>query len=143
MSPIDKESVSEKFQKLSEIIEHLQEYRKVPRQDFMVDYTINSAAMHDLVLGIEVITDIGNHLLNEVFQVHPKDYAEIIAMLGEHRVVPEQLAKDNADMPRFRNLLIHEYIKIDLTLVYKNLQKAPDTFREFASAFSAFLKKLD
>ena len=52
MSPIDKESVSEKFQKLSEIIEHLQEYRKVPRQDFMVDYTINSAAMHDLVLGI-------------------------------------------------------------------------------------------
>ena len=141
MSPVDKNSIHEKFQKLSEVIERLEEYRKVPRADFMVDYTVNSASMHHLVLGIEIITDIGNHLLNEIFQAHPKDYQEIILMLGKHRVVPEELAKENADMAKFRNLLIHEYINIDLRKVYANLRKAPDIFREFAAAFSDFLEK--
>jgi len=143
MSPVDQESTNEKFQKLNEVIEHLEEYRKVPRADFMIDHTVNSAAMYHLVLGIEIITDIGNHILNELFQTHPKDYAEIIAMLGEYGVIPEQLAKENATMPKFRNLLIHEYVHIDLRLVYDNLQKAPHTFREFASAFSDFLEKTD
>lgn len=141
MSPVDKNSIHEKFQKLSEVIEHLEEYRKVPRADFLVDYTVNSASMHHLVLGVEIITDIGNHLLNEVFQVHPKDYQEIILMLGKDGVVPKELATKNADMAKFRNLLIHEYVNIDLRKVYANLQKAPGIFREFAAAFSEFLEK--
>ena len=143
MSPVDKESATEKFQKLGEVIEHLEEYRKVALSDFLVDYTINSAAMHHLVLGIEIITDIGNHFLNEVFHVHPKDYAEIIAMLGKHGVVSEELAKENIEMARFRNLLIHEYVHIDLRRVYENLQKAPDVLREFAKAFAVFLDRSD
>jgi len=139
---VDKFSIEEKLRKLMETIGFLEEYRKVPKEDFIKDHTINGAVRHYLVLGIEIIVDIGNHLLSEVFQVKTTEYAEIIERLGEVKIVPEDFARKNVDMARFRNLLIHEYIKIDLEKVYQNLQKAPDIFREFAKAYQEFLEKI-
>jgi len=139
---LDKFSIEEKLRRLREIISFLEEYRKVPKEDFIRDHTINGAARHYLVLGIEIIVDIGNHLLSEVFQVKTTEYAEIIEKLGKVKIVPEKFAKENIDMARFRNLLIHEYTKVDLEKVYQNLQKAPDIFREFAKYFQEFLEKI-
>ena len=139
---IDKFSIEEKLRKLMETISFLEEYRKVPKEDFIRDHTINGAACHYLVLGIEIIVDIGNHLLSEVFQVKTTEYSEIIEKLGEVKIVPEDFATENIDMARFRNLLIHNYIKVDLNKVYNNLQKAPNIFRKFAKYFQEFLEKI-
>lgn len=98
--------------------------------------------MHYLVIGIEVIVDIGQHILNEVFQTKGDSYEDVISKLGEVKVIDENFARENANMTRFRNLLIHEYIKIDLEKIYQNLQKAPGVFREFAKYFQKFLEKI-
>jgi len=68
-------------------------------------------------------------------------YKEAIEKLGEYEVVPEKFAKENADMAKFRNLLVHEYGIVDLEQVYNNLQKAPDIFRQFAEYYIDFLEK--
>jgi len=34
-------------------------------------------------------------------------------------------------MASFRNILVHEYAKINSKKVYENLQKAPDQFKAF------------
>lgn len=141
MSPIKKESVKAKIKKLTETIAFLEGYKKVSKEDFIKDHTINGAARHYMVLGIEIIVDIGNHILSEFFQVGTTEYAEVIEKLGEVKMVPEKFAKENTDMARFRNLLIHDYIKVDLNLVHQNLQKAPDIFRQFAKYFVKFLEK--
>lgn len=68
MSKIDKTTVKKKLDKLVEVIDKLKQCKKVPREDFMIDFQVSDAALHNLVLGIEIIVDIGNHLLSEVFQ---------------------------------------------------------------------------
>lgn len=142
MSPVNKNSINQKLKKLEESMKMLEEYKKVQEKDFVEDATISGAAIHYLVLGIEVIMDIGNHILTEAFQEHADSYEEIILKLGETKVMPEDFAKDNVDMAKFRNLLIHEYIKIDLKQVYRNLQEAPDIFRKFAEHYLEFLEKI-
>ena len=142
MSPVNKNSINQKLEKLEESVKMLEEYKRISQEDFLKDKTINGATIHYLVLGIEIIIDTGNHILVEIFHEHTNSYEEIILKLGETKVIPENFAKDNADMAKFRNLLIHEYIKVDMKQIYENLQKAPDTFRKFAEHYLEFLERV-
>jgi len=98
---VDKKSVQEKLDKLEQAIKLLENYKKVLREDFLVDFTINSAAQYNLVLAIEVIVDIGHHLLSELYHIHPKEYKDIIEALGEYEIVPGKFAKENVEMAKF------------------------------------------
>lgn len=138
---LDKISIQEKLRRLAECISFLEEYRKVPKEDFIKDHTVNGAACHYLVLGIEIIVDIGNHLLAEVFQMRATEYAEIIEKLAEVKIISEDFAKENIDMAKFRNLLVHDYIKVDLNKVHQSLQNAPNIFRQFAKYYEEFLER--
>lgn len=141
MSPIDKNSLSRKLAKLEELTKLLENYRDCSEKKFIEDFTLNGAVMHYLAQGIEVITDIGHHLLAETFNIHPESYRDIIIKLGETKIVPPKFAEENADMASFRNIITHAYAIINLKLVYKNLQKAPKIFRKFTNYYLKFPKK--
>lgn len=138
---MDKNTIKEKLSKLAQSVNLLEKYKKISREDFLVDPTVNSATLYNLVLSIEIVIDIGSHILNEEYQVSPKEYSEVIEKLGEYEIIPADFAQENVNMARFRNLLIHDYVKIDLGQVYNNLQKAPDVFRQFAKYYIDFLEK--
>lgn len=141
-NPLDKKSIKNKLAKLEECIEVLEKLKETPKKEFLKNKEKSGAAMHYLVIGIEVIVDIGQHILSEIFNSRGESYEEIILKLGEKKVANKNFAKENAKMAKFRNLLIHEYIKVDLNKVYANLQKAPDIFRQFAKYFQEFLEKI-
>lgn len=139
--PLDKESIQERIGKLSQIIKLLNQYKAESEEDFLVDFTLNSAAQFNLVIGIEIIVDIGSHILNEVYQVRPKEYHEVITALGEQEIIPKEFAVENSDMPKFRNFVIHQYEDVDMKQVFVYLQKAPDVFLKFTEYFMSFLEK--
>lgn len=141
MSPINKKSVAEKLELLDETIKKLDEIKLLKGDEFSSDFYIHDAAIRNLVLGIEIIVDIGNHILSETFQSGAKSYKDVIIDLGKGKVVPKDFAEENAEMADFRNLIIHAYGKLDMKQVYKNLQKTPDIFRKFAKYFVGFLEK--
>jgi len=120
---IDKETIENKLRKLDQVIAKLEECKKVSEDDFMIDFRISDAAMYNLVQGIEIIIDIGNHILSEVFHIVAEEYAQVIEKLGETKVVPQDFAKENIDMAKFRNLIIHAYEKIDLDKATKIFRK--------------------
>ena len=138
--PVDKATIYERLDKLSQVIKLLEKYRATPREDFLTDFTINSAAQYNLILGIEIIVDIGSHLLSEAFQVHASEYRQVIELLGEYEVLPREFAEENIPMARFRNLIIHQYEQVDMAQVYENLQKAPGVLNQFAKYFTDFIE---
>jgi len=141
-NPLDLKSIKNKLTKLQECIEVLEKLKKTPKEEFLKNKEKSGATMHYLVIGIEVIVDIGQHILSEIFQTKGETYEEVILKLGEVKVVEKNFTKENAPMARFRNLLIHDYVKVNLNKVYQNLQKAPDIFRKFAKYYLKFLEKL-
>lgn len=138
---LDRQVIEKKLQKLQEIINKLEECKKVPKKDFLDDYIISDFAMYNLIIGIEVIIDIGHHILTEVFQKSPDEYRSVIKMLGEVGIISNEFANENEKMAGFRNLLVHEYERVDMDLVYQQLQKATDVFRVFAESYQRFLDK--
>ena len=141
MSPLNKQTIHEKLFKLREYTNILEELRAEGRDAFFADHKTQDSATLNMFTGIEMVTDIGNHIITEVFQKQAKTYAEIIELLGKTGVIPEMFAKENEAMTKFCNLVAHDYDKITPEGVYEHLQKAPDIFRAFAKYFVEFMEK--
>lgn len=128
---INREIIEIRLAKLREYCEHLKELRESDRETFKRDYKIHSLAEHFLYLSIQSMLDIGHHLVAGLQLRKPMDYEEIFQILGEAGILPEEYVRVLAGVGRFRNILAHAYIDIDLDRVYQSLQKAPEQINEF------------
>lgn len=135
MSPVNKDVVHKRLSLLEKNIKLLEEYTHIPEDRLLGDPTLYGAARFYLIEAIEIIVDIGNHILAEEFSLTPGTYADVIRKLGQQGVVPKKFAEENENMPKFRNKVIHLYDEVRGEDVYENLQKAPGILRRFAEYF--------
>lgn len=137
------ESLRAKYARLLQAIKRLESIRKeYSRLDsFLEDFKAHDTVLYNLVIGVEAITDISNHILAAKFQDYSEHYRDILLKLGDHKIVPKEFAKKTADMANFRNLAIHVYEALTLEEVYRILQHAPEDFRTYAKALEPHLKE--
>ena len=133
--------IKERVKKIEEAVTELKQLRKLPKQRFFKEKRIQYASMYAMIIGIEAICDIGNHILSKYFNRAAETYKDIILLLGECNVIPEDFSQKSSQMADFRNILIHLYLKIDTEEVYKNLKKAPEEFTKFSHFFLNFFEK--
>lgn len=124
--------VSEKLRSLETYINKLKEYRKITFEVFITSIDDQWKVERGLQLAIECILDIGNHIIADENLGNPKEYKEIIEILGNSKVINMDLAKKMEGIAGFRNILIHEYPKLDNSKIFDYLQKSPEQFEEFA-----------
>ena len=62
-------------------------------------------------------------------------------ILNEEGIVSDDLLPDLTNMVGFRNLIVHDYARIDDRLVYTVLQDHVADFGRFAASVAAFLEK--
>lgn len=136
---VNRLTMTQKLVRLKQLITDLERIGKMSEKDFVTDAIIQAATERYFTLGIEIITDIGNHLLVELVSVPGTSYENIIEELGRKGIVPKQVAVRNRGMAKFRNLLIHVYDVVDPQQVYLYLKKAPKEFTAFAKAFAKYL----
>jgi len=141
MKLYESESVKSKLFRLKQIIKILEELSLSSKDEFVKKFELNNLAMFNLLIGITVILDVGQYLLSKSVGKTAENYKEVVRMLGEDSIIPKTFADDNIDMPKFRNLMVHDYDKVDEAMVYDYLQKAPDIFRQFAKYFVEFMDK--
>jgi uncharacterized protein YutE (UPF0331/DUF86 family) len=133
--------IKERIKKIEEAVAELKQLRRLPKQRFFKEKRIQYASMYAMIIGIEAICDIGNHILSKYFNRAAETYKDIILLLGECEVIPKVFSKKSSRMVDFRNILIHLYLKIDIEEVYKNLKKAPEEFTRFSNFFLNFFEK--
>jgi uncharacterized protein YutE (UPF0331/DUF86 family) len=136
-------TVRERLKYLEETIGKLEELSRTPRGDFLKSHEKYWAAEHGLHLAAEAVFDIGNHILVGRFGENPKGYGEIIPKLVEQGVLSEDLGGKFSGVGGFRNILVHEYMKVDREKVYERLQKGLDDFRQFIAQTLQWLDSED
>jgi uncharacterized protein YutE (UPF0331/DUF86 family) len=60
-------------------------------------------------------------------------------ILGKKGIIPQDLAAKLSNAASFRNILIHEYLKVDIKQVYTSLQKDLDDFVVFSRFIAGYL----
>lgn len=133
------ELVREKLKLLEDYFIELEKLRSITPAQLREDKKDLWAVEHGLQLAIECVLDIGNHIIADDRLGNPSSYREIIEILSAAGVLPAAFAQELRGMPGFRNILIHEYQKVDPDQVHRNLQTAPEQFRQFIGYITRYL----
>jgi len=66
---------------------------------------------------------VGNHVISDQGFRKPDTYAEVFEILSENHVIPKKLHQEIEGMTAFRNILVHDYLRLDLDRIYQVLQQ--------------------
>jgi uncharacterized protein YutE (UPF0331/DUF86 family) len=136
------DAVRARLLKLEEIVSRLEEIVRLGRPALRKNPKDQWAAERGLQLGAEALLDVGNHVLSAHFGVTSEDYEDVVRQLAAHGVVPAELGSRLKGIGGFRNLLVHDYLRVDPERVLDNLEKAPRDLGDFVAAIRRWLESL-
>jgi uncharacterized protein YutE (UPF0331/DUF86 family) len=136
---VKKNVVAARLKRLQQYLKTLHEVKTFDIQRFKSDPFIHGTAERNLHLAIECLLDIGNHIIADRGYRKPDTYAEIIEVLAQEGVVSQKLCQHMAGMAAFRNVLVHDYVTLDLEVVYQVIQGQLQYLEELGGVFAELL----
>lgn len=141
MSKLVFHKILAKLEKLDEYLKYLREIQKINRKSFTNDYHFYGLAERYLQLSIEAIFDVGKLFIIAENLRRPEDNQDIFSVLAEAKILSAKMAEKLSGMANFRNILVHDYEKIDRDIVFEKLHKNLGDFVEFKTAVLKFVKR--
>lgn len=133
--------IYKRLEKMREEVKYLRTYQDMPFEDFKGNFEHFKTAERCLEIAIECCLDIANHIISQEDFKRPDRYENVFEILVEHGILASDFAETLKGMARFRNLLVHEYLKIRLDKVYEKTQKNLNDFDRFANDIVNYLEK--
>lgn len=138
---INPDVIKERLLEIDENLKILEELQNIDKEKFKGDPKIFKLAEHCLQISIQALLDICHYIIANNNWPRPKDNQEAIEIIARNNIIPADFARRILPMAGLRNILIHEYLKVDLERIYSHLQKLQD-FREFQKHILVYLKNL-
>lgn len=135
------EAVEIRLQRLEEVISELLRLKETGREALRGSLSSLWAVERGLQLGSEIVFDIGNHILSAEYGVGADSYKDIVRQLCRRGVLGEDLRRRLEGLAGFRNILVHDYVRLDPEKVLEVLFRAPEDFSLFALEVRAWLEK--
>ena len=110
-------------------------------KEYMDNIRLRRAVERSLQVAAEACLDIGRRLIALEGFRYPEDNQDVFRVLAEERVVSQELLPALLDMVRFRNLVVHDYARIDDAKVYGILKRNLSDFDAYAAAIVAYLEQ--
>ena len=136
---VKKEIVAARIEKLRQYLKTLHEVEKFRPERFKTDPFIHGTAERYLHLTIECLLDIGNHIIADQGYRKPESYGEIFEILAEEKIIPLELLQELAGMAAFRNVLVHDYLRLDLDVVYRVIKEKLKVFESLGEVYAEYL----
>jgi len=124
---------------IANCVSALKELRRLTFDEFAREHVLVGSAERDFQVAIQATLDIGAHLLAELSVDVPSDYKTIFPKMAEVGILPPDFAQKLVGMAKFRNVLVHIYLEVDLKRVYHYLQHNLDDLELFARYVSEYL----
>jgi uncharacterized protein YutE (UPF0331/DUF86 family) len=118
----------------------LRKLRPLTYDEFACDHVLTSSAERDFQVAIQAALDVASIILADQAVKLPRDYKDLFPALAEIGVLPPDFAQKLVNMAKFRNVLVHLYLEVDLQRVYRYLQENLDDFETFARYVSEWLQ---
>ncbi len=139
MSPLDKEIIYRRLNRLERIILTLEKNAQLDLKEYLSNEDLQAAVERRLQLAAQICIDITNYLLARLRLELPEEEENIFLSLAKGKVISRESAEKMKGLVRFRNILVHEYLMVDPELVYKNLQENLDDFRRFIAEITRYI----
>ncbi|MFZ5995455.1 MAG: type VII toxin-antitoxin system HepT family RNase toxin [Thermodesulfobacteriota bacterium] len=130
--------VINKIQSIQRCIERArEEYRKNP-EGFDEDYSRQDAAVLNILRACEQALDLANHIIKAHKMGIPTFSAESFDLLRKKSVIDDDLTEKLKKMVHFRNVVIHQYQRMDIEIVKSVIKSDLDNLVSFTERIMEF-----
>jgi len=126
---------------LHKVASELAKYQAVKLPELEANLSLCWTVERGLLAGLTLIFQVADHILAERFGRKPETYEALLKELCAVGVISQTLYASLREVDGFRNVPVHEYVRIDLQHVLEALRKAPEQFSAFAQEVSSWLAK--
>ena len=137
---VDRNLLLRKLANLEEYTGQVSEYEKISLAEYRGDWKTQRAVERTLQMMIETCCDIAAHIIADRRLRTPESYADSFLVLAEGGVLPMNLSTLMQKMAKFRNVVVHQYEKVDAEIVLLILHRHLVDFQHFAEAVISHLK---
>jgi len=118
---MDKDRLFEKIDELENYLRELEEYLPEREEEYLNNGLIKRACERAFQLASENLLDICNLIISEKGFGMPADSKDCVRKLAENGVIPGSLSTRLEELVGFRNLLVHQYGRVDDSRAYSYL----------------------
>ena len=120
---VDRDLVLRRLALLETYLDQLAPYREMDVAAYQQDWKTQRAIERTLHLAIETCMDVADHIVADRRLRVPDTGAESFEILAEALLLPRELGDALAKMVGFRNILVHDYTRLDPAIVVRVLRK--------------------
>jgi len=133
--------VASRLKLLAEYVDELHGYQiqALSFHTYQDNKMLRRAVERSLQVAVEACLDIGRRIIAVEGFRYPETNQDVFRILAEEKVLPADLLPTLLEMVRFRNLIVHDYARIDDARVYGILKKRLGDFDAFAEVIRDYL----
>jgi uncharacterized protein YutE (UPF0331/DUF86 family) len=119
---VDREIFSRRLEALHDYLSKLRAFRDVPETEFVAEPALHDLAERYLHLAFEACLDLANHWIADQALPTPETNRDTFTVLEDSGELTAELAERLRGWAGFRNILVHEYLRIDHAISYRAIR---------------------
>lgn len=136
---VDKRLIGRKIAQVDDYLKQIKEFSRISLRSYKKDWKTQRIVERTLQILIEVCIDIANHIISDQGMRVPVGYADTFQVLMENGVISRKLSETMEKMAKFRNVVVHQYEKIDSVIVISILHKNLGDFGKYKKSIINYL----
>ena len=137
---VDRDLILTKAGSVRRHLNRIVEKRNTDLQTFLNDIDRQESILFNMQITIQNCTDIAAHIISEEGLGVPGSISEMFYLLEENGYLEGELTGKMVKAVGLRNLIVHEYSKIELEQIFGVAMKDIDDLNDY---LAAIFKKLD
>lgn len=138
---LDKEFVKNKIKFIQQELVLLEKYKEYSLQEIASDYIKHSVVERILERVINDALDINQHIIAESGKIEvPNDYRDTFLALPRIKILPEKFTKKIAMSVGLRNILVHNYRKLNEEIFYNSIKACLRDYTKYCNYILKYLK---
>lgn len=141
MPEIDKEFIREKIKLAGDYLDEIKEFLKTDDKAIYSDLKSRYSLERVFLLLAEELIDINNYFVKTLELKPIEDLKSSFLALGEVNILPLDFAQKISPLVGVRNILVHQYEKLDFNLFLKNLRTNLGDFEVYFRHILTYIEK--
>ncbi len=137
---IDQDVIRSKLRFLREYLQDLAECRDITIEEYVRKKKDQRFIERTLHLACECCIDIAAHVISRNNLRPPKDNKDVFLILHENEIISESVQSAMKKMAMFRNIVVHDYARIDPEIVVGILHRDVEDFNRFAAEILDYIE---
>ncbi len=136
---IDREVIESKLRFLREYLGDLEEYKTISLIDYQTNKKHQRFVERTVHLACECCLDIAAHVISRLGLREPRDNKDLFVVLHENKIISEAVQTAMVKMAKFRNIIVHDYARIEPEVVLGILKINLSDFNPFAREIITYM----